>query len=294
MAPKRSPRRADFVRASIAPAVETLVRADPHLRLDDDAERFHVARVATRKLRCDLRVFGSLLETTWATDIRDGLKRLGGLLGAVRDADVLNERVRALAMRRPPERDTGATRAIATYLRSARKTAYAMLQLELSATWYLSLVRALAVAARDGAPLAVPNCRLRSNAVIAEAMRPAWKALKKAVRRGRCGTDVIALHRIRIRAKRLRYISEVMGPLVPRRHRRAYARFLRRISRLQEYLGELHDIYLDRNALRAIPGVDPLVAHEIIELEAAVAADAQHAWRSTWAKISRRRLHFWR
>ena len=293
MAPKGSPRLADFVRASIAPAVETLVRADLHLRLDDDAEWFHVARVATRKLRCDLRVFGSLLESTWATDISDGLKRLGGLLGAVRDADVLNERVRALAMR-PPERDTGATRAIATYLRSARKTAYAMLQLEVSATWYLSLLRALVVAARDGAPLAVPNCRLRSNAVIAQAMRPAWRALKKAVRRGRCGTDVIALHRIRIRAKRLRYISEAMGPLVPRRHRRAYARFIRRISRLQEYLGELHDIYLDRNALRAIPGVDPLVADEIIALEAAAAADAQHAWRSTWAKISRRRLHFWR
>ena len=293
MAPKGSPRRADFVRASIAPAVETLVRADLHLRLDDDAEWFHVARVATRKLRCDLRVFGSLLESTWATDISDGLKRLGGLLGAVRDADVLNERVRALAMR-PPERDTGATRAIATYLRSARKTAYAMLQLEVSATWYLSLLRALVVAARDGAPLAVPNCRLRSNAVIAQAMRPAWRALKKAVRRGRCGTDVIALHRIRIRAKRLRYISEAIGPLVPRRHRRAYARFIRRISRLQEYLGELHDIYLDRNALRAIPGVDPLVADEIIALEAAADADAQHAWRSTWAKISRRRLHFWR
>jgi CHAD domain-containing protein len=273
--------------------VEALVRTDLHLRLDDDAEWFHVARVATRKLRCDLHIFGALLETTWATEIHDGLKRLGGLLGAVRDADVLDERVGALALRLP-ECDTGATRAIATYLRSARKTAYAMLQLEISASWYLSLLRALVVAARDGAPLAVPNRRLRSNAVIAEAMGPAWKALKKAVRRGRCGTDVVALHRIRIRAKRLRYISETMGPFVPRRQRRAYARFIRRISRLQEYLGELHDIYLDRNALRAIPGVDPSVADEIIELEAAVAAEAQHAWRATWAKISSRRLHFWR
>jgi len=293
MAPKGSPRRADFVRASMAPAVETLVRADLHLRLDDDAEWFHVARVATRKLRCELRVFGSLLETTWASEIQAGLKRLGGLLGAVRDADVLDERVRALAMRLP-ERDTGATRVIAAYLRSARKTACAVLQLQLSATWYLSLLRALVVAARDGAPLAVPNRRLRSNTVIAEAIGPAWKSLKKAVRRGRCGTDVVALHRIRIRAKRLRYISEALGPFVPRRRQRAYARFVRRISRLQEFLGELHDIYLDRNALRAIPGVDPLVADEIIELEAAVTAHAQHAWRATWAKISSRRLHFWR
>lgn len=192
MAPKRSQRRADFVRASIAPTVETLARADLQLRLDDDGEWLHVARVATRKLRCDLHVFSPLLETTWAAEIDDGLKRLGGLLGAVRDIDVLSERLGALA-KRLPERDWPAADSIAAHLRNARNTASAELQRELATTWYPMLLRALTAAARDGAPLAVPNRRRDSNAVIAEAMDPVWKALKKTVRHVRSDTDVAGL-----------------------------------------------------------------------------------------------------
>ena len=292
MTRRESPPRADFVRFAIAPAVAALVNAGPHLRANDGPEWVHVARVATRKLRNDLRVFGPILDATWAADVRARLKKLGRLLGAVRDADVLGERVRRLAQRLSARDEAGAAPILA-YLHSTRATAAAALLLQLSAPWYAQLLETLVAAARDGPRLRVANRRVRRSAAIARIMAPPWKVLERAVRRCGSSTDVAALHRIRIRAKAVRYTADAVGPLVPRRRRAAYERFIRRIARMQDQLGELHDTALDRDALGSIPGTDPSVVGKIIALETAAGERAQRAWRTTWTSVSRRKLRFW-
>ena len=72
---------------------QRLVSNDPATRLGE-AEPLHQMRVATRRLRSDLRTFRSLLDPAWTDETRAELKWLGELLGAVRDADVLAERFR--------------------------------------------------------------------------------------------------------------------------------------------------------------------------------------------------------
>src|SRR4029453_8265258 len=52
-------------------------------------EDIHKFRVATRRLRSDLRTLKPLLERRWLRDLRTELKWLGGETGAVRYADVL-------------------------------------------------------------------------------------------------------------------------------------------------------------------------------------------------------------
>jgi len=47
-----------------------------------------------------------------------------------------------------------------------------------------------------------------------------------------------ALHAIRLRAKRLRYGTEIFSPLYPRRE---VKRFIRHLTKLQEALGHLND-----------------------------------------------------
>ncbi len=57
--------------------------------------------MATRRLRSDLRTFGPLLDEAWTRALRDELGWIAGLLGSVRDADVLLERLHAQAGRLP-------------------------------------------------------------------------------------------------------------------------------------------------------------------------------------------------
>ena len=71
-----------------------LLRRDPGTRTGLDPEDLHQFRVATRRLRAFLRTGSALVDPEWADGLRAELKWLGGLLGAVRDQDVLIERFR--------------------------------------------------------------------------------------------------------------------------------------------------------------------------------------------------------
>ncbi len=85
----------DVVRACVAASAVKLIRHDPGVRMGGDPEDVHQARVATRRLRSDLRTFGPLLDAAWARPLSSELGWIAGLLGAVRDADVLLERLQA-------------------------------------------------------------------------------------------------------------------------------------------------------------------------------------------------------
>ena len=89
-----SPATVDAViRHAISESVARLIENDPVVRIGEDPEGVHQARVATRRLRSHLRTFRTLLEPEWAEQLRDELGWLGSELGAVRDADVLLERL---------------------------------------------------------------------------------------------------------------------------------------------------------------------------------------------------------
>src|SRR5207248_11382379 len=94
----------DAVRAALAAGTTRLLRHDPGVRLGDDPEDVHQARVGARRLRSDLRTFAPLVEPDWREHLQDELRWLGDQLGAVRDADVLLDRLRRQASTLP-ERD---------------------------------------------------------------------------------------------------------------------------------------------------------------------------------------------
>ena len=76
------------------------------MRRGGDPEDVHQARVATRRLRSDLRTFGDFVYEEWATSLRAELRWLGAELGEVRDAEVLLARLRADITQLPsPEQD---------------------------------------------------------------------------------------------------------------------------------------------------------------------------------------------
>src|SRR2546428_561274 len=95
------PTGADVVRSALSSGVALILRHDIGIRLGGDPEDVHQARVATRRLRSNLRTFQPLLQEEWATSLRDELGWLGDQLGSVRDAEVLRDRLREEAQRLP-------------------------------------------------------------------------------------------------------------------------------------------------------------------------------------------------
>ncbi|MET0920825.1 MAG: CHAD domain-containing protein, partial [Acidimicrobiia bacterium] len=79
----------EVLAAAVANSVGRLIAHDPGVRLGEDSEAVHQARVATRRLRSDLRTFRSVIDEQWSESLRAELKWLGERLGEVRDADVL-------------------------------------------------------------------------------------------------------------------------------------------------------------------------------------------------------------
>ena len=91
-------RRSASVRVLVAAAIGDgtlrLLRHDPRVRLSEDVEAVHQARVATRRLRSDLRTLAPLLDRAQVSRLRDELAWIGAQLGEVRDLDVLSARLR--------------------------------------------------------------------------------------------------------------------------------------------------------------------------------------------------------
>ena len=108
------------------------------------------ARVATRRLRSDLRTFRPLLPPDWYTSTTDELRWLGQSLGAVRDADVLLDRLDGAA-RDLDVSDRGAAKQLLSRLEERADQRDALLA-AMDSDRYGQLLDRLAAAARELPP----------------------------------------------------------------------------------------------------------------------------------------------
>lgn len=281
----------DVVRRAIASSVVRLFEHDPIVRLDSDPEGVHQARVATRRLRSDLRTFRSLVDPVWATALRDELGWLAGILGAVRDGDVLLERMRGRAAELPEANARGAARVLETLV-EVRDTAHAELLANVRSERYLALLDQLVTAAN--APALLLEADLPAATVIPGLVRKPWRSLARRVKGlGDAPTDA-ELHDVRIRTKRVRYAAEAVAPLLGREARR----FAAAAADLQEVLGELNDAVVAEAWLRdwarrsrSIPGA--FAAGELAGLERAAGEQCRSRWRRTWRTLAAPKLRAW-
>ena len=282
---------ADVVRRAIAASVDRLIRHDPVVRLDADLEGVHQARVATRRLRSDLRTFGSVLDPEWAQPLRDELGWLAESLGTVRDDDVLLARMRKRASRLPDEDSGGASRVLAA-LETARGRSYEELLTRLRSERYLALLDQLIEAAN--APGLLPGSDEAAAAALPLLVRGPLRTLAKQVSAlGDQPTDD-ELHAIRLRTKRSRYAAEAVAPVLGKRARAVAAAS----ADLQDVLGEHQDAVVAEQWLRewargtrSVSGA--FAAGELAGLERAAAERARARWPKAWKKLSATRPRAW-
>lgn len=281
----------DVVHRALAASVVRLIEHDPVMRLDADPEGVHQARVATRRLRSDLRTFRSLVEPVWSTALRDELGWLAGILGTVRDGDVMLERMRKRVSQLPPTNARGAARVVET-LEAARDAAHVELLAALRGDRYIALLDRLVAAANT--PALLLEADLPASSVLPGLVRRPWRSLAKRVKSlGERPTEE-ELHDIRIRTKRVRYAAEAVAPLVGRQARV----FADRAARLQEVLGDLNDAVVAEDWLRewargsrSVQGA--FAAGELAGLERAAAERSRSRWQSAWKELSSPRLRAW-
>ena len=281
----------DVVRRAIATSVVRLIEHDPVMRLDTDPEGVHQARVATRRLRSDLRTFRSLVDSAFASSLRDELGWLAGVLGSVRDGDVLLERIRRNAARLPESSRPGADRVIGA-LAVTREDARDGLLDALRSDRYVELLDLLVAAAN--APALTSAAELPAHIALPALASDPWRLLeKRAGALGKSPSDD-ALHDVRVRTKRVRYAAEAVAPIVGKRARA----FAAAAADLQEVLGDLNDAVVAESWLRdwahgsrSPSGV--FAAGELASLERADAQRSRARWKKAWKKLASPKLRSW-
>jgi CHAD domain-containing protein len=278
----------EVLRATLADGLARLLGADPHARLGEDPEGVHQLRVATRRLRANLRTWRAQLDPRWGEETREELAWLAVLLGEVRDADVREVRLRGhLEQLAWPD----GAEALLAHAAELADPGRRRLQLALGDPRYLGLLDRLR-AAVERPPLAPDAASAPAGTVVLDIVRRSWRRLRDEVRGLPTPPSDAALHAVRLRTKRLRYAVEAASPLVGRPATRTAAA----AEALQDVLGELQDTVVTRAWLAEVARANPELAFrcgELAGLEQARAAAARAAWHERWSQLRRRRHRRW-
>ena len=279
---------ADVIRNVLAESVASLLRHDPLVRTSSDPEAVHQARVATRKLRSHLRTFGPLLDAEWTDSLRTELGWVAMALGAVRDREVLLDRLRA-SSKSLPASDLRSAAALLKILEVEIEALRKKLHADLSSARYIDLLERLVTAAQ--APTTLPDADQPAAAALPALATNPWRRLRSAVRQLPESPTDPELHRIRILAKRARYAAEAVAPVVGP----AAEAFARAAAKLQTVLGEHQDSVTAQAWLRSakISGRRAFVAGELIAMEHVAATEARNRWPALWQTLDRKRLREW-
>ncbi len=202
-----------------------------------DPEALHQSRVAIRRLRAGLGLFGPLFEHDAQAEVLNAeLKAAANALGPARDAHVLLARLTAA----PAEKAQNAAELL-DHVRSVAERAMQSAQVFLAGAEFQTLLFAFALWVERGQWLG-QDCSARLPQFAAKALR---KRRRKIRRMGDdpAGMTVDERHALRIAVKKLRYAADFLAPLYPSERAEKHAeRFKDLATKVQDRLGELHDL----------------------------------------------------
>jgi CHAD domain-containing protein len=280
----------ELLRHDLATSTLRLFRHEAGVRIGEDPEAVHQARVATRRIRSTLRTFSKLLDEEWTDRLRGDLKWLADLLGAVRDTDVLLERFED-HLAGLPDTDVKAGRRLLAKLSDQRDQARRRLLGAMAQEKYAVLLDDLVAAA--AAPALLPGADGPAAEVMPPLVTRPWRRLRKEVRQAEDDPPDEVLHQIRIRAKRARYAAEAVEPVFGK----PAEDFADAIADLQGVLGDHQDAVVGEGWLREAAASArrdvAIVAGLLIAAERASAADTRDRWREIWKAASRKSLRAW-
>ena len=216
-----------------------LVASKPQVESAPTPDEIHQLRVAARRLRVALRLFGRMLPSEDTARFQADLRWFASSLGDVRDLDVYTENFRAYARTLPAEQRAD-LRGYELYLRreraAARKRAAAAAASPRSAALIEDLERFAAAGPSPG------SLRRWGSRSVRDGVRQSMRRSIARVRRLGAALTSRArpaeLHELRIKTKRLRYELEFFAGVYPPLKQAA-----RDCKAVQDLLGTHQDVY---------------------------------------------------
>lgn len=234
--------------------LQHLLHNEPALRQGRNPEAIHQMRVALRRLRSAVSIFGRLTHGPDTTAVLTELKWITAELGAARDLDVFIEDILRPAVDAMPD-EAALNDLLATFedrqtiacdraLAAINQPRYTQMVLAVAAwleagTWLNPLTGAGAARTRLLQPV---------GALAAEILSARHAAV---LRKGRNfgHLDAPHRHRLRIQIKKLRYATEFFASLFRPKRTKA---FTARLARLQDRLGQLNDAAVAQTLLHGV------------------------------------------
>ena len=229
---------AEHVKWMLKRQVDEILRHDPGTRFGKDPEDLHKMRVATRRSRALLRTARPLLDPERNAVLRREINWLAKILGTIRDFDVLLQKLQKETQALPPS-EQRFFETLLTKLESQRSIARASMLEALRSDRYLALLDRL-ISASICTEIIHPNIALQDLA------NKEFDKLTKAVHNLPKDYTDEDLHRLRIRAKRVRYAAELAEQCAGK----AAARFIKQIRKFQDLLGDHQDTVMMEQQLQ--------------------------------------------
>ena len=276
----------DHLNMMLQQQVNEMLLHDPGTRLGKDPEHLHQMRVATRRFRALLRAARPLLIPEWTQNFRLEVGWLGGILGTVRDYDVLLQDLRGEADSLGPL-DHRAFERLLLLLENQRSIARATMLAALRSDRYLELLNRLE---HTTTQIEIVKTDITLNQLAAKE----FHKLRKSVTRLSTNSSDDKLHRIRIRTKRARYAAE----LAERSTGKPASRFIRQAKKFQDLLGTHQDAVMTeqrlRDLLRATRGVKAAFAvGQIVERLRIRRQQVRKTLSRQWIKVRKQGKKAW-
>lgn len=240
----------EVVLAYLRAQAEALRRHEPLVRRDAP-DAVHQMRVAARRMRSALQGFGRVLDRDRTRALTLELRWVAGELGGARDGEVMAERFTAMLDELPDELILGpvaaaVTRSVQRRQADARQHGIAALDSDRYRALHDS-IDALLTDPPFTAAAARPARRELPKSV-ARAYRRMQSRMRDADSRPGGMQRDLALHETRKAAKRLRYATEAVTPVLGK----PAGRLQRRLKRVQKLLDEHQDTAVSRPVLREL------------------------------------------
>ncbi|HLH10438.1 MAG TPA: CHAD domain-containing protein [Methylovirgula sp.] len=204
-----------------------------------DVELVHQARIAIRRLRAALTFFKPIARDADYDALRGELKWISDLLGSARDLDVWQSQTLKPKAAEPGE--TG-VQSLVDHVEEKRREAHAQLRKALSSSRLREMLLNFAIwLESDSRHLALKDSTRPIERFLDKNL---GKRLDKLVERGGRLDEMNEKdqHRLRIRAKKLRYTAEFFESLVEgEKDRKAFKNVVGALEDMQSSLGEIHD-----------------------------------------------------
>ncbi|MEI9964572.1 MAG: CHAD domain-containing protein [Caulobacteraceae bacterium] len=213
-------------------------------------EAVHQMRVGLRRLRAAFAAFKPMLADRRLNVVEAELKWLAGELDRARDIDVF---VQSTFRPAAAEMSDAALAPLGRQLLKAQSAAYdRALKAATSRRYAVLTVEAAAwIEAGRWTTLKDPVLTALRARPAREFAIEALDHLRRVVRRrghDLANLDHVSRHKLRIRAKRLRYATEFFAPLFEDAGK-SQSKFLRALKRMQDRLGELNDLAVARDRI---------------------------------------------